>query len=244
MDKLRLVLVETEGPVNLGMIARLCDNFEVDEFYLVNPKASLEEAREYAVHAAHRLNEAVIVGSLSEALSGVSASICTSAKAGSEVLRSPIPPWDAAGIAASYEGTVALVMGRESVGLTRRELSQCTIQSTIPASPKYPVLNLANATAIFLYELYRTRGLTPHYTAERVSPRTLKILEAYAIALSELLVRDQLKRSQIVLSVRRLAAKNVSSKSEVENLLYLLSKACRRIEGCDELVSRHLQPGA
>ena len=238
MERLRLVLVGVEGSVNLGMIARLCDNFDVDELYLVSPVASIEEAREYAVKAAWRLDEAVIVDSLDEALRGTALSICTSAKTGREVLRTPVPPWEAARIASETPGTVALVMGRESVGLTRRELAQCTLLSTIPASPRYPVLNLANATAIMLYELYRARR-NPR-PPEPASPRTLEILEAYASTLAGVLVKDEVRRPEIVLSVRRLAAKSVASRREVENLLYLLSRACRRI-GCEEEVSRHLQ---
>ncbi|MCE4625587.1 MAG: rRNA methyltransferase [Desulfurococcales archaeon] len=242
MERLRLVLVGTEGPVNLGMIARLADNFDVDELYLVAPKASIEEAREYAVRAAYRLDEAIIVGALEEALQDVSLSICTSAKAGGSILREPIPPWDAARLAVEARGVVALVMGRESVGLTRREIAMCNLLATIPASQKYPVLNLANATAIMLYEFYKARR-EPRGAGSPVSPRTIRILEAYARALSSLLVQDPIKRGDVVLSIRRIASKNISSKREVENLLYLLSKACRRIESCEEKVRSYLQPG-
>jgi len=243
MERLRLVLVGTEGPVNLGMIARLCDNFDVDEFYLVRPKASIEEAREYAVRAAHRLDEAVIVDTLDDALKGVTLSICTSAVTGGSILREPVPSWEAADIAVKAPGTVALVMGRESVGLTREELSKCSLLANIPTSPRYRSLNLANATAIMLYEIYRRRaGRAPG--GEPVDERLLRLVEAYARALASALMPDEIKRRDAVLSIRRLASKNVTSRREVEGLLYLLSKACRRIEGCEDEVRRHLQPGA
>ncbi len=231
MDKLRLVLVGTEGAVNLGMIARLADNFDVDELYLVSPKASLDEAREYAVRAAHRLDEAVIVQSLEEALEGASLRICTSGKSSErDPLRIPVTPRQAAEIASTTQGTVALVMGRESVGLTRRELGQCDLLSTIPASPRYPVLNLANATAIMLYEFYLARRPSPGRA--KGDPRFIRLLEAYARALAGVLVTDPRKREDIVVAVRRLASKALVHEREIQLLLYLLSRACARIEGC------------
>ncbi len=243
LDTLRLVLVGVEGPVNLGMIARLCENFEVDELYLVNPVASIEEAREYAVRAAHRLDEAVVVDSLDNALRGTSISICTSAKTGREVLREPVPSWEAARIAVQAPGTVALVMGRESVGLTRQELSHCSLLAHILTSPRYKALNLANATAIMLYEIYKHR-LKSAPAGETVDERLSRLVEAYTRALAASLVRDEYKRRDTVLAIRRLTAKNVASRREVEGLLYLLSRACRRIEGCEDEVRRYMQSGA
>ncbi len=242
MDRLRLVLVGTEGSVNLGMIARLADNFEVDELYLVSPKASIEEAIRYAARAARRLGEAVIVGDISEALEGVSLSICTSALSSEEdTLRIPVAPWEAAEAAARTPGTVALVMGRESVGLTRREIAHCTLLSTIPASPGYPVLNLTNATAIYLYEIYKYRigALSP--PAPGLDPERLRLVEAYARALAPRLAPPD-RAEELVLTLRRIAAKPCVAAREAENLLYLLSRACRAL-GCSDEVSRHLQPG-
>ena len=241
MERLRLVLVGVEGPVNLGMIARLCENFEVDELYLVSPRASIEEAREYAVRAAWRLDEAVIVDSLDEALAGTTLSICTSAKTGGSILREPVPSWEAAELAVRAGGVVALVMGRESVGLTREELARCSLLAHIPTSRRYPALNLANATAIMLYEIYRRRQHPA--SGEPVDARLMRLVEAYARAVSARLVGDRLKRRNTVLAVRRLASKSAARRREVEALLYLLSRMCRRLDGCEEEVRRYLQSG-
>jgi len=244
MDKLRLVLVGVEGPVNLGMIARLSDNFDVNELYLVNPKANLEEAKRYAVHAAYRLDTATIVESLEQAISDVRLSICTSAKTSqTSILREPITPWEAAEIAAATPGTVAIVMGRESVGLTRSELARCGLLATIPASSRYPVLNLANATAIMLYEFYKARRGGPA-SGEPVSSDDLRLLSAYARALAESTISDNRKLWEAAVSLERIALKSPTRRREIKLVIYLLAKACRRIEGCEEKVSRYLQPGA
>ncbi len=238
MDKIRLVLVGVEGAINLGMIARLADNFDVDEFYLVNPKADIEEAREYAVKAAYRLDNAIIVDRLDKALEGVSLSICTSAKSSTnDPLRVSVDPRTAASKASITKGTVALVMGRESVGLTRRELEKCMILSTIPASRRYPALNLANATAIYLYELFLAKRVEgpPHVDAKYV-----KLVEAYTSALSRVLISDEKRRRDVIIGLRRLAALNLERERDVKLLLYLLSRACNIIEGCNVEVPLNL----
>ena len=242
MERLRLVLVGIEGAVNLGLIARLADNFDVDEIYLVSPKASIEEAMRYAARAAGRLASAPVVGSLEEALEGVAVSLCTSSFHSEEdTLRVPLAPWEAAEILASSPGTAALVLGRESVGLTRSEIAVCSLFSSIPASERYSSLNVSNAAAIYLYEIYRAR-VRPELPRGGVTAGLMRLLEAYARALA-LSTAPPERVEELVLSVKRLAAKNVAARREVENLLYLLSRACRSIGGCMDEVSRHLQPG-
>ncbi|MCE4604204.1 MAG: rRNA methyltransferase [Aeropyrum sp.] len=242
MERLRLVVVGVEGAVNLGFLARLAENFDVDELHLVAPVASIEEARRYAARAAVRLDSAIITQSLDKALDGVSVSICTSSHMSVEdTLRIPLTPWEAAELAASAPGTVALVLGRESVGLTREELAKCNAYSSIPASPKYPSLNLSNAAAIYLYEIYRARG-RGRVAREPASQELLRLIEAYARALAGRVAREE-RLEEVVVSVARLAAKSVASRREVENLLYLLARACRHVEGCSSEVPRYLQPG-
>ncbi len=230
MEKLRLVLVGTEGAYNLGVIARLAMNFDVDEFYIVSPKASIEEAERYAAKAVEMLRSARVVESLDEALDGVSLSICTSSVyRDNRALRIPVPPREAAEIAVASPGTVALVMGRESVGLTRRELEKCGLFSTIPTSSRYPEMNLATATAVYLYEMYQARG--GRLDVEMLDPEKARLVEAYTRALVETLEVEERRAREIVVALRRMALKGYGSRREVEHLLYLLSKACRRV-GC------------
>ncbi len=78
--KIRVVLVGVEGPVNLGFIARTCVNFGVDELFLVNPRADLEEALIYSAKAKDFLRRAVIVDDLGKAIEDVDLSVATTAK--------------------------------------------------------------------------------------------------------------------------------------------------------------------
>ncbi|MEB3774298.1 MAG: rRNA methyltransferase [Desulfurococcales archaeon] len=230
MDRIRVVLVGVEGAINLGIVARLSVNFNVDEFYIVNPKASLSEALEYAARAKNVLKEAIVVDRLENALEGVSLSICTSAISREEsVLRIAVPPWEAARIGSMTRGTVALVFGRESVGLTRSELEQCDLLSTIPANPTYPTLNLSTAVSIYLYEFYRRRNAGQD---QYIDTSAVKLYEAYVSALARALILDEKRRRDVIIAARRIALKGYTSRKEIENLTYLLSRACRRIEGC------------
>lgn len=241
MDALRLVVVGVEGAVNLGFLARLAENFDVDEMYLVAPKASLEEARRYAARAISRLEDAIVVSSLKEALKGVTVALCTSSfQSSSDAFRAPLSPREAAEIMSASPGIAALVLGRESVGLTRSEIAMCNLYSSIPASPKYPSLNLSNAAAIYLYELYLAR-YGGHVERDPATLDTLNLLEAYTRSLASRLIGHE-RRDEVIVSISRLAAKNIAARREVENLLYLLAKACRFVEGCQDEVSRYMQP--
>ncbi|MEN2999696.1 MAG: TrmH family RNA methyltransferase [Acidilobaceae archaeon] len=236
MERLRLVLVGTEGAVNLGMIARLAENFDVEEFYLVKPIADLKEAEEFAARSAERLRRAEVRERLEEALEGASLSLCTSSLASAEdVLRSAVSPGEAAELARETPGTVALVMGRESVGLTREELRLCTLLVTIGASPHYPVLNLSNATAIMLYELFKVKG-TPHHERAPPDPRTVELVERYAREMAQLLISDPRRAEEVAISFRRLAAKSLVERVELENVLLLLSRAHRALSRLKERI--------
>ena len=40
-SNLKIILVEPNGPLNVGSVARLCSNFEVDELRIVSPKCDI-----------------------------------------------------------------------------------------------------------------------------------------------------------------------------------------------------------
>ena len=234
--KLRVVLVEPEGKVNVGFVARTCVNFGVDELYLVNPKAVLdEEALRYAAKAKGFLERAIIVSSLEEALRGVDVSVCTTSRSGQrhDVLRHTIT---VEGLARRMNRwrSMAVVFGRESTGLTREELSKCHLAVTIPANPEYPVLNLSHAVAVVLYELWKARSGRLETLYETVDPATLSLVEKYVLRLVELLGIREPRRTMVPLSVRRILYQAAPSKAEALNLLYLVRKCISNVEGCRE----------
>ncbi|MET1101686.1 MAG: TrmH family RNA methyltransferase [Pyrodictiaceae archaeon] len=223
--KIRLVIVGIEGNVNLGFIARLAMNFSVDEVYLVSPKASpySDEAQRYAARAKEVLKRLIIVEKLEDALKDVELSVCTTAKTGykTDVLRNVMSLEDALQLILSYR-SISIVFGRESVGLTREELSKCDIIITIPANPEYPTLNLSHAVAIVLYRLWIAKNKATRIY-ETASAEQLNRVKSLARSIAEL-VTDPNRREQAVIAITRCIAKARLTTSEASALYHLFKK--------------------
>lgn len=221
----RVIIVGIEGEINLGFIARLVKNFDVDDLYLVSPAAKIsDEAKRFAAKAVDVLNRVVVVKSIDEALKGLDISACTSAKVGGErdVLRHPITPWDFADLALT-KNRIGVVFGRESVGLTREEIAKCDLLITIPANPEYPVLNLSHAVATILYELYKTFGKSQVFyevASREIIDRIIKYFEEVVAKLET----DERRRNRILASFKRILFKANPNKAEAYNILYVMRK--------------------
>ena len=235
MMKLRVVLVEPEGEINVGFIARLIENFNVDEFYIVNPKMNIIDARRFAARASHILDKVVIVNTLDQALKDTELSGCTSAKVGSsgDYLRHSISIEKFAELALHYK-SVALVFGRESVGLTRSELKRCDLVVYIPTSPKYPALNVSHAVAIALYELFKKRSLGELEKLDYANASDLKIIDKYIDELSEIVLNDIRQKEGASMSLKRAIRKATLTKTEAGLITVLLRKSIIRIKKCEE----------
>ena len=158
---IRVVLVEPESAGNIGSIARAMKNFALSDLWIVNAKTPLTmEARALAMHGYDVLRKAKKVKTLNQALSNMNLIVGTSAivaTSRSNVTRIPITPLELGMRISSFQGKVGLLFGRESSGLTNREIEKCDLMVTVPADKNYNVLNIASAASIIFYELFRTR---------------------------------------------------------------------------------------
>ncbi len=226
--KVRVVLVGTEGEVNLGFVARLIANFAAEELYLVAPKADprSDEALRYSAKARNVLENAVMVKDLEEALKDVDLSACTSARVGyrTDVLRNPITPRRFAELAKNYS-KVAVVFGRESVGLTREEIAKCDLLVTIPANPDYPVLNLSHAVAIVLYELWLTRAGMRETNQYHPTARgdTINRIVGLIEEIAKLVVDEQ-RLPHVVAAMKHCIAKASLTAGEASAIYYLFKR--------------------
>jgi tRNA/rRNA methyltransferase len=221
---IRVVLVGIEGAYNLGVISRTCVNFEVDELYLVNPSASIKEALMYSAKGKSFLEKAVVVDSLDEALKGVDASVATSAKGYSpgDVLRQAIDIETFTSRIAPRIGRLALVFGRESTGLTREELSKTDFLVSIPGNPEYPVLNVSQAVAIFLWELWKIRGRQPSNIASPAPREEIESLIALVTNISSAIIATPEKARRIGLVWKRVLHRARPTAYEARVLKYWL----------------------
>ncbi|HSY28272.1 MAG TPA: RNA methyltransferase [Burkholderiaceae bacterium] len=154
--RLRIVLVETSRPGNIGAAARAMKTMGFSDLVLVNPRfenaMQQEEAIAFASGAQDVMASAKIVGSFSEALAD-----CNFAAAVSARLRefSPpiVTPRHLAGQLAADQGLqAALVFGNERFGLPNEIVEKCNVLINIPANPDYSSLNLAQAVQVLTYE--------------------------------------------------------------------------------------------
>lgn len=154
-QNIRIVLVETSHPGNIGAAARAMKTMCLERLYLVRPKSYPHaKARARASGAIDVLAQTVISESLDAALSDTRLVVGTSAR--ERTLTWPrLDPRACARklIDESAMGEVALVFGRERTGLTNAELDRCHFVSSIPCNPTYGSLNLAAAVQVMTYEL-------------------------------------------------------------------------------------------
>lgn len=234
--EIRVIMVEPEFEETIGSVARAMKNFGLCSLRLINPKASLgTDGRMRGGHAQEILDSVDVSTSLAEALRGIDLAIGTTAqRAHSSVnlLRRPMTPRDLGGLLATLSGSVAIVFGREGVGLTNQELSLCDALVTIPASDDYATLNLSHAAAIIFYELYLSREpLAKEELATEevkmaivrhlVASLTAAGLEDYKIALTirackNLLGRACLRRREasLIAGATRLISKAITSDNQ------------------------------
>lgn len=159
LRELRVVLFRPKYAENVGSAARAMLNMGASRLALVDPQGyELDRAAPLAtVHARHILENALVVGSLTEALEGASLVIGTTARTGGW-RKGLLTPAKAAPEVLSrlHEGgSAALVFGPEDRGLTNEETSLCDQLVMIPASPDCTSLNLSQAVLILLYECYQ-----------------------------------------------------------------------------------------
>lgn len=155
LDNVRIVMVHTTHPGNIGAAARAMKNMGLSQLYLVSPKSyPSNEATWRAASAVDVLENAVVVSTFEEAISGCALVVGSSARE----RRIPWPLLDSrrAGEQIAHEAkshTVALVFGREDRGLTNEELQQCQLHVNIPSSDIYSSLNVAMAIQVMAYEV-------------------------------------------------------------------------------------------
>jgi TrmH family RNA methyltransferase len=155
LARLRIVLINTTHPGNIGATARAMKVMGLSRLHLVTPKIyPSADATARASGADDILEHAVVHESLEPALDGCGLVLGTSAR-----LRSlPMPMLDARAAAeqAVEEASrheIAILFGRERHGLTNEEMQRCHFLVNIPTNPEYGSLNIAQAVQIMAYEL-------------------------------------------------------------------------------------------
>ena len=155
LARVRVVLINTTHPGNIGATARAMKVMGLSSLHLVTPKIyPSADATAMASGADDILQRATVHDSLESSLEGCALVLGTSAR-----LRSlQMPMYDARRAARQTlqeagKHEVAILFGRERYGLTNEEMMRCHFLVNIPSNPEYSSLNLAQAVQILAYEL-------------------------------------------------------------------------------------------
>lgn len=162
--RIRIVLSRPTHPGNIGAVARAMKTMCLGQLYLVAPRRfPAPEANALAAGAEDILERAHVCQTLEEAVRDCRLIVGTSARS-RRIDWPTLDPSEGARrmMAATAEGSVALVFGQERTGLINEELDRCHAMIAIPANQAYSSINLAASVQIMAYELMRAgAGATP-----------------------------------------------------------------------------------
>lgn len=233
ISNIRIVLVGTTHPGNIGAAARAMKTMGLSRLYLVQPKRfPCAEATARASGADDILTAAQICETLPEALTGAGMVIATTAR----VRALPWPLMEPRQMAKTLitqttSNECAIVFGREDSGLSNQELQFCHAAVTIPAADNFSSLNLAAAVQILAYEI-RLAWLLSNETERSkpsVSLATSEQMELFYAHLEQAMIDldffNPEKPKQLLRRLRRLFNRAGLEVSEVQILRGLLTAA-------------------
>ncbi len=236
-DNLRVVLVSTRNPLNLGAAARAMSNFGFLRLRVVNPYAlAFREARS-AVGASALLKHAEEYESVADAVADCSLVV------GTTTLRSrerhhPLYrlEYGARRIRKSLGSKpIALLFGSEKVGLSNKDLSHCHWLMHIPTREKHPSMNLGQAVAVCLYEIVRSgkapdpaehEPLAAAEDLERITATLLESLRATGYLSSTVSLPTEVK-------IRRFVRRLHMEERDAELLLGMLRQILWKVRSSD-----------
>jgi tRNA/rRNA methyltransferase len=184
MDDTRFILLNTSHPGNVGATARAMKVMGFRDLVLVAPRFAdvlvQEETVAMASGAADILVRARVVGTLAEALEGVTFA-CATAMTPRDFGPPTHAPRELFATLASTDHRVGFVFGSERFGMSNDDVYRCHACISIPTHPDYGSLNLAQAVQLLAYDWRQARG------GFGVAPRTAEAAAADGAAVQGLL---------------------------------------------------------
>ncbi len=228
--QLKIILVETSHPGNIGATARAMKNMGVRNLVLVNPQCyPHEDAFSRASGAEDLLERAEIKSSLKEAIKDCN--FVAAATARSRNINWPtLSPRDCVSkiIKENKKGYCAVVFGPEQSGLKNEDIDHCNALLHIPVDPNFSSLNLSMAVQIFCYEL-RMSFIENLSTSSESNLRLASIeeMENFYEHLEGLLIKNEFldpsNPRHLMRRIRRLFVKAAPDQNEVNILRGILS---------------------
>lgn len=235
LSRIRIVLVNTTHPGNIGAVARAMKTMGLPQLYLVEPRQfPSADATARASGADDVLAHAVVTASVDEALADCSLVVGTSNRERTIGL----PCMDARQCAERIgeeagSGAVAILFGTEHSGLSNADLDRCHYQLRIPTNPAFPSLNIAAAVQVVAYELCMAARAAPVVRLDERVSVTAGEMERFYAHLEEVLVAIEFLNPesprQLMRRLRRLYNRLHPDENEMNILRGILTAMQRQL---------------
>jgi len=235
LENIRIVLVRTYHPGNIGSSIRAMKTMGLTQLVLVSPRDyPSEEANKMASSAEDLLGEAAVVDDLYSAVHDCELVVACTARPRTFDLPMLLPEEASKQLFTTAKTRpVALVFGPERMGLHNDDIQLAHYRVTIPANPDYSSLNLASAVQILCYELRKQMDAIPEEKPQRTFPAIAQ-LENFYETLEELLndsgFVNQKHPGQLMQKVRRFVSRAEPDESELNILRGSLAAIQRKMK--------------
>lgn len=230
-----VVLVRPAGPLNVGLVARACANFDAS-LRLVQPTADLKsvEFRMTSVHAEHVVARIEPFDNLDDAIADLDWVLGTCGAARDPKLAVFGPSDLTAEAQRRGVGRLGLVFGNEAEGLRNEELARCGAYVRIPASQRQPSLNLSHAVAVMLAQLYTSEDMPSdeaprHEAAARHELETLR--ETWIDVVRRAGYFDHASEARLPVSLDRMFRRWGMLRGDVRTMMGMLRHLSDRLRG-------------
>jgi tRNA/rRNA methyltransferase len=224
-----VVLVEPQLGENIGAAARAMANFGLSRLRLVKPLQGWpnEKARVMAAGADRILDSVALHDTLNDAIGDCSFVLATTARNHDQA--KPVVSAEAAAseIAARVRAgeSVAIIFGRERIGLENHEVALADRIVTLPVNPAFASLNLAQAVVIVAYEWFKsaTGAQLPFSMPEKSPPAPKQQLDAFFADLERELERVEFfrpeeKRGTMSVNLRNIFQRMAPTQQDIRTL--------------------------
>jgi len=230
LPNLRVVLVRSRNPLNIGAAARAMSNFGALHLRVVMPYEKAFREAVSAVSAAPLLARAEEYDSVAGATRDCSLVIGATAIGHRELQHELYSLAEATKKIhqALASGRVAILFGSEKTGLSNHDLSHCHFLLRIPTRDEHRSMNLAQAVAIVVYEI--SRGMVTTKAKDKLSSPAADMESVNRIAgalLEALHISGYIHRRSAATAeekLRRLLRRFELSSADAEVLLGMLRK--------------------
>ena len=237
LENIRIVMIGTSHPGNVGAAARAMHNMGISRLSLVDPQCPIGDVA-YA-----RASGANVILDNRETHSDLGAAIADCSRIIATTARRRSLPWPElepremaeSVFALDDNRQVALVFGREHSGLSNDELQMCHQMVCIPTNPGFSSLNVASAIQVICYEIFRYQA-EPYQLPEPEGPdlpASSAEVEGYIEHLRETLdgcgFLNPQQPEMIMQRLRRIYMRNELTRSEIHILRGILSSVGKQL---------------